>query len=127
VGQDGAAALDDPRVRAAAVRCRHRAAVTELTDRIVAEHGRLDILVANAGICVLGPVADLPDDVWRDTIETNLSGAFYCIRAALPHMTRQRYGRIVAISSGAARGGTPAPSDADGAVLYSRAVLVHGG
>jgi SDR family mycofactocin-dependent oxidoreductase len=84
---------------------RDSAAVTELTDRIVAEHGRLDILVANAGICVLGPVAGMPDDVWRDTLETNLSGAFHCIRAALPHMTRQRYGRIVAISSGAGRGG----------------------
>jgi len=84
---------------------RDSAAVGELTDRTVAEHGRLDILVANAGICVLGPAAELSDDVWRDTIETNLSGAFYCIRAALPHMTRQRYGRIVAISSGAGRGG----------------------
>ncbi len=90
---------------AAVTDVRDSAAIGELTDRIVAEHGRLDILVANAGICVLGPVADLPDDVWRDTIETNLSGAFYCIRAALPHMTRQRYGRIVAISSGAGRGG----------------------
>jgi SDR family mycofactocin-dependent oxidoreductase len=93
------------RASAATADVRDSAAVTELTDRIVAEHGRLDILIANAGICVLGPVADLPDDVWHDTIETNLSGVFYCIRAALPHMTRHRYGRIVAISSGAGRGG----------------------
>jgi len=92
------------RASAAITDVRDSAAVDELTDRIIAEHGRLDILVANAGICVLGPVADLSDDVWRDTIETNLSGAFYCIRAALPHMTRQQYGRIVAISSGAGRG-----------------------
>jgi SDR family mycofactocin-dependent oxidoreductase len=90
---------------AAVTDVRDGAAVTELTRRIVAEHGRLDILVANAGICVMGPVADMPDAVWRDTIETNLSGAFYGIRAALPHMVRQRYGRIVAISSIAGRGG----------------------
>lgn len=92
------------RASAAVTDVRDGKAVDELTDRIIAEHGRLDILVANAGICVLGPVAGLPDDVWRDTIETNLSGVFYCIRAALPHMTRQRYGRVVAISSGAGRG-----------------------
>ncbi len=93
------------RASAAVTDVRDSAAVSELTDRIVAEHGRLDVLVANAGICVLGPVAEVSDEVWRDTIETNLSGAFYCIRAALPHMTRQRYGRVVAISSGAGRGG----------------------
>jgi SDR family mycofactocin-dependent oxidoreductase len=84
---------------------RDSAAVDELTNRIVAEQGRLDILVANAGICSFSPVADVSDDRWRDTIETNLTGAFYCIRAALPHMVRQRYGRIVAISSGAGRVG----------------------
>jgi SDR family mycofactocin-dependent oxidoreductase len=84
---------------------RDSGAVTELTERIVAEHGRLDILVANAGICSLVPVAELSDETWRDTIETNLSGAFHCIRAALPHMTRQQYGRIVATASGAGRAG----------------------
>jgi SDR family mycofactocin-dependent oxidoreductase len=90
---------------AAVVDVRDSAAVTELTERVVAEHGRLDILVANAGICSFSQVADLSDAVWQDTLATNLSGAFHCIRAALPHMTRQRYGRIVAISSGAGRSG----------------------
>jgi NAD(P)-dependent dehydrogenase (short-subunit alcohol dehydrogenase family) len=80
-------------------------AVTQLTERIVAEHGRLDILVANAGVCSFVPVAELSDDTWRDTIDTNLGSVFYCIRAALPHMIRQRCGRIVAIASGAGRAG----------------------
>jgi SDR family mycofactocin-dependent oxidoreductase len=93
------------RASAAVADVRDSAAVDELTNRIVAEHGRLDILVANAGICSFSPVADVSDDRWRDTIDTNLTGAFYCIRAALPHMTRERYGRIVAISSGAGRAG----------------------
>jgi SDR family mycofactocin-dependent oxidoreductase len=91
--------------QAAVVDVRDSAAVTALADGIVAEHGRLDILIANAGICSFSPVAELPDDVWQDTIATNLTGAFHSIRAALPHMIRQRYGRIVAISSGAGRSG----------------------
>lgn len=92
---------------AAVVDVRDSAAVTALVDRTVTEHGRLDILIANAGICSFSPVADLTDEVWQDTLATNLTGAFHCMRAALPHMTRQRYGRIVSISSGAGRGGLP--------------------
>lgn len=92
---------------AAVVDVRDSAAVTDLTERVVAEHGRLDILVANAGICSFSAVADLSDAVWQDTLATNLSGAFHCVRAALPHMVSQRYGRIVAISSGAGRSGMP--------------------
>lgn len=95
------------RAHTAVVDVRDSAGVTALADRIVAEHGSLDILVANAGICSFSPVAKLSDDVWQDTIATNLSGAFHCIRAALPHMIRQEYGRIVAISSGAGRSGMP--------------------
>jgi SDR family mycofactocin-dependent oxidoreductase len=93
------------RASAAVVDVRDSTAVTDLTERIVAEHGRLDILIANAGICSFSRVADLSDSVWQDTLATNLSGAFHCVRAALPHMAAQRYGRIVAISSGAGRSG----------------------
>ena len=92
---------------AAVVDVRDGTAVTALVDRVVGEHGRLDILIANAGICCFSQVADLSDEVWRDTLATNLTGAFHCVRAALPHMTRQRYGRIVTIASGAGRGGMP--------------------
>lgn len=90
---------------AAVVDVRDSSAVTDLVDGIVAEHGRLDVLVANAGICGFSSVAELTDDAWHDMIQTNLTGAFYCIRAVLPHMRRQRYGRIVATSSGAGRSG----------------------
>lgn len=84
---------------------RDSAAVDDLVRQIIDDHGRLDILVANAGICGFSPVAGISDETWHDMLDSNLTGAFYCIRAVLPHMTRAGYGRIVATSSGAGRAG----------------------
>lgn len=67
--------------------------------RAVADLGRLDILVNNAGIGTSCPVLELTPEVWREMLEINLSGTFYCTRAALPVMVEQRYGRIVNIAS----------------------------
>jgi NAD(P)-dependent dehydrogenase (short-subunit alcohol dehydrogenase family) len=61
--------------------------------------GGLDILVNNAGIGILKPVDQLTPDEWQATIETNLSGAFYCSREAIPHMRRRGGGYIFNISS----------------------------
>jgi 3-oxoacyl-[acyl-carrier protein] reductase len=67
-------------------------------------HGRLDILVNNAGIdAPRGNVWDLADAEWRRTIDVNLSGVFYCSRAALKPMLAAGRGAIVNISSQAAR------------------------
>jgi len=57
------------------------------------------VLVNNAGIGVFKSVADLTIDDWKQTIETNLSGAFYCSRAALHRMRSRRSGYLVNISS----------------------------
>lgn len=84
---------------------RDSAAVTEVVDGIVAEHGRLDILVANAGICAFVPVEDMSDDQWAEMIDTNLSGTFHCVRAAVRAMKPKGFGRIIGVSSGAGRGG----------------------
>jgi NAD(P)-dependent dehydrogenase (short-subunit alcohol dehydrogenase family) len=61
--------------------------------------GGLDILVNNAGVGVFRPMADLTPEEWRQTIETNLSGAFYCSREALPRMRRRGGGFIIHIGS----------------------------
>lgn len=84
---------------------RDSAAVDDLVRQIIGEHLRLDILVANAAICGFSPVAEISDESWRDMLDTNLTGAFHCIRAVLPHMTQAGYGRIVATSSGSGRAG----------------------
>jgi 2-dehydro-3-deoxy-L-rhamnonate dehydrogenase (NAD+) len=68
--------------------------------------GHVDILVNNAGIS--GPVApawDYPVDMWEKVIAVDLNGVFYCCRAAIPHMRKRRYGRIVNISSIAGKEG----------------------
>ena len=59
----------------------------------------VDILVNNAGIGRFGLAAELAVDAWIETIETNLSGVFYCCRAAIPVMKRRGRGWIVNVSS----------------------------
>ena len=62
--------------------------------------GRLDILVNNAGIAAeAAPVTAASLESWRQVIEVNLTGAFICCRAAVPHMTARGYGRVVNIAS----------------------------
>lgn len=96
---------DGGRAHAEIVDVRDSAAVDGVVERILGTHGRVDILVANAGICGYKPVTQIDDQTWLDMIATNLTGAFHCIRAVLPPMTARGYGRIVAISSGAGRAG----------------------
>ena len=70
----------------------------------MSEYGRLDILVNNAAIdAPLGHPWDLPDDEWQRTIDVNLSGVFYCSKAALGPMLEAGSGNIVNISSQSAR------------------------
>jgi 3-oxoacyl-[acyl-carrier protein] reductase len=70
-------------------------AVHETVERF----GGLDVLVNNAGVGLFGHVADMAIDDWRTILDTNLSGVFYCCRAAVPHMRRRGGGWIINISS----------------------------
>lgn len=66
---------------------------------VIDAEGRLDQLVCNAGITRDHVVMRMRDDDWKDVLDVNLSGAFYCIRAAVRHLMRSPRGAIVAISS----------------------------
>jgi 3-oxoacyl-[acyl-carrier protein] reductase len=61
--------------------------------------GGLDVLVNNAGVGKFANVAEMTIDQWQQTMDTNLSGAFYCCRAAIPHLKRRGRGWIINISS----------------------------
>jgi 3-oxoacyl-[acyl-carrier protein] reductase len=71
----------------------------EEAKRLVEEAGELDILVNNAGLTRDGLLARMPDDDWRDVIETNLSSVFYTCQAVTRGMMKKRAGSIVNISS----------------------------
>jgi NADP-dependent 3-hydroxy acid dehydrogenase YdfG len=69
----------------------------------LSEHGRLDIVINNAGLMLLGPILDADTTDWRRMIETNVLGLMYITHAALPSMVARGSGDIVNISSVAGR------------------------
>jgi len=79
------------------------ASVQAMVDAAIAEFGRIDILLNNAGGATAGmgkPVEEITDEEWRLGIDTNLSSAFYCCRAVIPHMLAQGGGKIINVTSG---------------------------
>jgi len=80
------------------------AAVAEMVDHVAFALGPIDILVNNAGIAIVRGIDDLTESDFDVTIAVNLKSAFLCTQAVLPGMRAKKWGRIVNISSGAARG-----------------------
>lgn len=91
----------------AALDVRSAASVDAFVAEVAERRGGVDILVNAAGLYEEAPVIGHPDAVWDDQIDTNLSGTFRMIRAAMPHMKRAGWGRIVNLASMAAHTGMP--------------------
>ena len=78
---------------------RQHAEVERVIAEAVSRLGGLDVLVNNAGVGIFRHVADMSVDEWHQIIDTNLSGVFYCCRAAIPHLRARGGGWIINISS----------------------------
>jgi SDR family mycofactocin-dependent oxidoreductase len=76
-----------------------------VAERAIGEFGRVDILLANAGISSNSPIAEMSGRQWQEMIDVNLTGVFHSFRAVVPHMIERGFGRIVATCSVVARMG----------------------
>ena len=76
-----------------------------LLEQTVEHFGRVDFLICNAGIWAGGPVESISEELWDKTLDINLKGTWSVCRAAVPWMKKQRYGRIVIVSSTAGQRG----------------------
>lgn len=74
---------------------------TALVDGMAKRFGKIEIVVPNVGANVPRPAEDLTHDKWQHSLDLNLTSAFNCVHAVLPHMVRARYGRIIFIGSSA--------------------------
>lgn len=80
--------------------------IKEAVDLILREYGRIDILVNNAGISCRTKVDKITEEEWDRAVAINLKGAVFCSQAVLESMKRQKYGRIISISSMAGLAGS---------------------
>jgi 3-hydroxybutyrate dehydrogenase len=74
-------------------------AIREMIEIAIASHGRLDVVVNNAGIQHVAPLQDFPPEKWDAILAINLSSAFHTTRLALPAMLKNKWGRIINIAS----------------------------
>jgi 3-oxoacyl-[acyl-carrier protein] reductase len=77
----------------------NKAAVEQMVKEVVAQLGKIDILVNNAGMSVVGPSAELEENIWRRGIDVMLTGVFFCSQAAGKEMIKQKSGKIINIAS----------------------------
>jgi NAD(P)-dependent dehydrogenase (short-subunit alcohol dehydrogenase family) len=118
----------DRRALPIALDVRDRPAVQAMARRVRDEWGRIDSLVACAGVLRNVPVLDLSEEEWDRHLDIHAKGTFLCCQAVLPTMIEQRYGRIVTTVSGLARAGVPgtaAYAAGKGAIISFTLVLAR--
>lgn len=82
-----------------------REQVKSLAEKIAAQTGTVQILINNAGLARAAKLTDMPDELWDETLATNLTGAYNCCKVFLPAMIKAKWGRIINIASTTAKVG----------------------
>lgn len=120
---------DSPRVIGRAVDVRDRTAVDGMVADAVAAFGSVNTLINNAGVGVFANVEQTSDDDWARVIDTNLTGVFYCTRAAIPALRAAKGAWIINIASLAGRnyfaGAAAYCASKAGLVAFSEAVMLE--
>jgi NAD(P)-dependent dehydrogenase (short-subunit alcohol dehydrogenase family) len=75
----------------------------KMAQKVIEAFGQIDVLVNNAGVIVVAPLVDHKEEDWDRVINVNLKGTFLCTQAVVPHMIQKKSGRIINISSVAAK------------------------
>jgi NAD(P)-dependent dehydrogenase (short-subunit alcohol dehydrogenase family) len=118
---------DSSRAAGTVVDVRDRAGIERLIDDTARRFGGIDTLVNNAGVGVFTEVSAMTDDEWADVIETNLTGVFYCSRAAIPERRKAGGAWIINIASLAGRnyfpGGAAYCASKAGLIAFSEALM----
>ncbi len=73
--------------------------VQNMVEQAIAEFGKIDVLVNNAGVFAVNPLVDATEEQVHKVIDVNLKGSIYCCKYVVPHMAKRKYGKIVNISS----------------------------
>ena len=81
--------------------------VDKIYENIMSSHGRLDILINNAGMAARAKSYEMSYDMWKKVVDVNLNGAFLCARGAMKIMVNQKSGRIINIGSISGQMGRP--------------------
>jgi SDR family mycofactocin-dependent oxidoreductase len=97
----------DRRIIASQVDTRDRDGLKKAIDDGVAQLGKLDIVVANAGICIIGGWDQITPEVWKDTLDVNLTGTWNSVQLAVPHLIANGGGSVIMTSSAAGLKGLP--------------------
>jgi len=105
------------------------AEVEALMGRAVRELGRLDIVVNNAGVAKVAPLAEMTPDDWRFMVDANLTGVFNGCRAAAPHLIAQKSGKVINVASVLGQVGLPGytiyAATKGGVIAFTRALGVE--
>lgn len=103
--------------------------IKEMTDKTLAEFGKIHILVNNAGINIVKPLLKITEEDWDRVLDTNLKGYFFCAQAVAPHMIEQKSGCIINNASIFGRTGfmnlSPYIASKGGVVQLTKAMAVE--